>query len=172
MCNVIQPMPVHLQWPWITCLCYFDLSSDYISVDRAVGGRTITVTVTVSVTVNTRACYDSFFLLQLIYVFNISEDLVGKFTLASSSYSVLESAGIITIDVLFHRRPPGCVLCALSAIHMYRHAHAGTHQYPRKTDNRQYSGRYLSISGPLLSFRPSDVRARCIMGFNWGQGIQ
>ncbi|KAK2143511.1 hypothetical protein LSH36_835g00039 [Paralvinella palmiformis] len=35
------------------------------------------------------------------------EDLVGKFTIASPSYSVLESAGIVTIDVLFHRFLPG-----------------------------------------------------------------
>ncbi|XP_013418432.1 sodium/calcium exchanger 2 isoform X2 [Lingula anatina] len=32
------------------------------------------------------------------------EDLVGKFTFAAHSYSVLESAGILEIDVLFHRR--------------------------------------------------------------------
>ncbi|CAH1797885.1 unnamed protein product [Owenia fusiformis] len=35
-----------------------------------------------------------------------SEDLFGKFTFAAPSYSVLESAGILEIDVLFHRRPP------------------------------------------------------------------
>jgi solute carrier family 8 (sodium/calcium exchanger) len=31
-------------------------------------------------------------------------DQLGKFSFASPSYSVIESAGIIEIDVLFHRR--------------------------------------------------------------------
>ncbi|XP_077863706.1 sodium/calcium exchanger 3-like [Saccoglossus kowalevskii] len=35
-----------------------------------------------------------------------SEDLCGKFTFASPSYSVLESAGTLDIDVLFHRKKP------------------------------------------------------------------
>ncbi|CAD5124084.1 DgyrCDS12389 [Dimorphilus gyrociliatus] len=35
-----------------------------------------------------------------------NEDLCGKFTFASPSYSVLESKEIIEIDVLFHRRKP------------------------------------------------------------------
>ncbi|XP_077988867.1 sodium/calcium exchanger 1-like [Glandiceps talaboti] len=35
-----------------------------------------------------------------------SDDLCGKFTFASPSYSVFESAGTLDIDVLFHRRKP------------------------------------------------------------------
>ncbi|XP_038067860.1 sodium/calcium exchanger 2-like isoform X3 [Patiria miniata] len=36
----------------------------------------------------------------------ITEDLRGKFTFAASSYSVLESAGKLEVDVLFHRTIP------------------------------------------------------------------
>ncbi len=36
----------------------------------------------------------------------LAEDLVGKFTFASQSYSVLESDGFLEVDVLFHRSPP------------------------------------------------------------------
>ncbi|XP_071964302.1 sodium/calcium exchanger 3-like isoform X2 [Antedon mediterranea] len=35
-----------------------------------------------------------------------ASSLVGKFTFASQSYSVLESAGKLDIDILFHRKPP------------------------------------------------------------------
>ena len=44
--------------------------------------------------------------LYLTDVYVVTEELLGKFTFAAPSYSVLESAGIIEIDVLFHRRPP------------------------------------------------------------------
>ena len=46
----------------------------------------------------------------MLRVSRVSDELVGKFTFAAPSYSVLESAGVLEIDVLFHRRPPGYVL--------------------------------------------------------------
>jgi len=32
--------------------------------------------------------------------------MLGKFTFAASSYSVLESAGVLEVEVLFHRKTP------------------------------------------------------------------
>lgn len=40
------------------------------------------------------------------YIFFVSGDLYGKFTFASDRYAVLESAGKLIIDVLFHRNMP------------------------------------------------------------------
>ncbi|KAI0224365.1 hypothetical protein LSAT2_024629 [Lamellibrachia satsuma] len=32
------------------------------------------------------------------------EEMFGKFTFSAPSYSILESAGVLQIDVIFHRR--------------------------------------------------------------------
>lgn len=43
--------------------------------------------------------------LMISFLDNVG-DLYGKFTFASDRYAVLESAGKLTIDVLFHRNMP------------------------------------------------------------------
>ena len=39
-------------------------------------------------------------------LFMFAEDLKGKFTFALPNYTVMESAGKLEIDVLFHRSAP------------------------------------------------------------------
>jgi hypothetical protein len=45
-------------------------------------------------------------MLLIVYYFYFSDDLYGKFTFSSSVYEVLESKGVLEIDVLFHRKLP------------------------------------------------------------------
>ncbi|XP_033124004.1 sodium/calcium exchanger 2-like isoform X2 [Anneissia japonica] len=57
--------------------------------------------------------------------------LVGTFTFASQSYSVLESAGKLDIDVLFHRKPP--IKSPLNSPQIHMNGSAVTYQAAEDT---------------------------------------